>query len=167
MPSGFRGSSVIHHFSFAAAQPQRAAEAIAALWGGEAFPFPPVAQGSWVAISGDDRGTTIEVYPAGAELQPTAGATDAEAVMNPQPRRYVATHAAIATPLSADAVRALAERHGWLAKSCRRGGVFGVIEFWVENAFLLEVLTPEMQAEYTAFMSPDAWRAMLAAGPAA
>jgi hypothetical protein len=26
-------------------------------------------------------------------------------------------------------------------------------------------MTPAMQAEYTGFMSPDAWRAMLAAGP--
>jgi hypothetical protein len=121
--------------------------------------------GSWLAIAGDDRGTTIEVYPAGAELQPAEGDADAGAVMNPRPRRYVATHAAIASPLNAEEVCALAARHGWQTKCCKRGGVFGVIEFWVENSFLLEVLTPEMQREYTDFMSPEAWRAMLAAGP--
>lgn len=156
---------MIHHLSFAAREPQRVAEAIAALWGGEAFPFPPVAQGSWVAIAGDDRGTTIEVYPAGAELHPAEGDADSFAVMSPEPARHVATHAAIASPLAAEQIFALAEREGWLAKYRKRGGIFGVIEFWVENLFLLEVLTPEMQAEYTGFMSPDAWRALLAAGP--
>lgn len=158
---------MIHHLSFAARDPRRAAAAIAELWGGEAFPFPPVAVGSWVAVSGDERGTTIEVYPLGAELQPAEGDADSFATMSEAPPRYVATHAAIATPLDEDAVRALADRHGWLAKYRKRGGKFGVIEFWVENSFLLEVMTPAMQREYTGFMSPDAWRAMLAAGPPA
>jgi hypothetical protein len=120
-----------------------------------------------VAVSGDDRGTTIEVYPFGAELQPADGDADSFAVMSAEPARYVATHAAIATPLDEAAVRALADRHGWLTKYRKRGGKFGVIEFWVENAFLLEVMTPQMQREYTDFMSPEAWRAMLAAGPPA
>lgn len=156
---------MIFHLSFAAREPQRAAEAVAELWGGEAFPFPPVAQGSWVAISGDERGTTMEIYPLGAALHPAEGDADSIAVMAAEPPGYVATHAAVATPLSAEEVHALAARHGWLTKYRKRGGIFGVIEFWVENTFLLEVLTPEMQAEYTGFMSPDAWRAMLAAGP--
>jgi hypothetical protein len=155
---------MIHHLSFAARDPQRAARVIAELFGGEAFPFPPVAEGSWVAIAGDDRGTTIEVYPAGAELHPAEGDADSFAVMAPAPVRRVATHAAVATPLAADEVLAIAAREGWLAKYRKRGGIFGVIEFWVENDFLLEVMTAEMQAEYVGFMSPAAWRGLLAAG---
>lgn len=156
---------MIFHLSIPAQDPRRVATVIAELWGGEAFPFPPVAEGSWVAISGDARGTTIEVYPAGAELHPVDGDADAVAVMNPAAPRHVATHAAIATPLDMAAVRAIAGREGWVSKYRKRGGQFGVIEFWLENAVMLEVLTPEMQAEYTGFMSPDAWRAVLAAGP--
>lgn len=156
---------MIFHLSFAARDPQRAAQVVAELWGGEAFPFPPVARGSWVAISGDERGSTMEVYPFGAELHPVEGDADAVARMVPDAPSHVATHAAIATHLSVAEVEALAARHGWQTKYRKRGGVFGVIEFWVENSFLLEVLTPEMQAEYVGFMSPDAWRAMLAAGP--
>ena len=156
---------MIHHFSFAAKEPKRVAEAIAALWGGEAFPFPPVAKGSWVAIAGDARGTTIEVYPAGTELQPVEGDADATAVIQPEPQRFVATHAAIASPLTADDIYAMARALGWEAKYRKRGGIFGVIEFWVENSFLLEVMTPEMQLEYTDFMSPQSWRALLAKGP--
>lgn len=155
---------MIHHISFAAENPERAARAVAELWGGEAFPFPPVATGSWVAISGDERGTTMEFYPAGLELHPAEGDADSEAVPCAAPARFTASHAAVATSLDAEAVHAIARRHGWLTKYRKRGGIFGVIEFWIENSFLLEVMTPEMQREYTGFMSPAAWRALLAAG---
>lgn len=158
---------MIHHISFAAREPQVVAAAVAELWGGEAFPFPPVATGSWVAISGDARGTTMEIYPWGAELRPAPGDADGVAVMSDSPPQHVASHAAIATSLDQAAVFALAARHGWTAKYRKRGGKFGVIELWVENSFLLEVMTPEMQREYTGFMSPAAWRALLAAGPPA
>lgn len=159
---------MIHHVSFAAEDPERAARAVAEIWGGEAFPFPPVARGSWVAISGDARGTTMEFYPAGLELHPTDGDADGEARPSEAPARFTASHAAIATGLDAEAVHAIARRHGWLSKYRKRGGIFGVIEFWVENSFMLEVMTPEMQREYTDFMSPASWRALLARGrPAA
>jgi hypothetical protein len=144
---------MIHHFSFAAERPRRAAEVIAALWRGRAKPFPPVATGSWVAMAGDERGTSVEVYPAGAELRPVDGDADSQAVMNPTPGRYVATHAAIASPLTSEEVFELAAQQGWIAKYRKRGGIFGVIEFWIENRFLLEVLTPEMQREYTEMMT--------------
>ena len=155
---------MIHHLSIAARDPKRAATVIAELWNGEAFPFPPVAKGSWVAMAGDDRNTTIEVYPLGAELIPVDGDHDSEARMNPAASGVTPTHAAIATPLSQDEVVAIAKREGWTVKYRKRGGIFGVIEFWIENSFMLEVMTPEMQREYTGFMSPAAWRQLLAAG---
>ena len=45
---GDQSTAMIHHVSFAAEDPQRAARAVAELWGGKAFPFPfpPVARGS-------------------------------------------------------------------------------------------------------------------------
>ena len=156
---------MIHQMSIAAREPRVVAGAVAELWGGEAFPFPPVAEGSWVAISGDSRGTTMEIYPFGAELQPAEGDADGVAVMTARPTPFTATHAAIATEMDDAQVHALAARHGWLSQYRKRGGKFGVIEVWVENAVLLEVLTPAMQREYTGFMSPTAWREMLAAGP--
>ena len=44
---------------------------------------------------------------------------------------------------------------------CQRGP-FRVIEYWVDNALMLEMLTPEMQAEYQRSITPEGWRAMLA-----
>jgi hypothetical protein len=58
----------------------------------------------------------------------------------------------------------LALREGWPAKYCRRGGIFGVIELWIEGCQLVEVLTDEMQREYLDFISVEKWNAMLEAG---
>jgi hypothetical protein len=63
---------------------------------------------------------------------------------------------------------AIAVREGWPAKYRKRGGMFGVIEIWIEGRQMIEVLTPDMQAEYKSTMSAANWRAMLdAAGAAA
>ena len=62
---------MIFHFSIAADDPKRTATMLAELWRGEAFPFPMVGKGSWVAHAGDDRRSTIEVYPRDMALYPT------------------------------------------------------------------------------------------------
>jgi hypothetical protein len=155
---------MIFHLSIAAENPERAARVIAALWRGEAFPFPPVAKGSWVAMAGDDRNSSIEVYPLGVEMYPVDGEADSGVRMSAQPRAHGPTHAAIASPLSQEEITALAAEHGWVTKYRKRGGIFGVIEFWIEDSVMLEVLTEEMQQEYVTRATPAGFRAMLAAG---
>lgn len=44
---------------------------------------------------------------------------------------------------------------------CSRGGLFDVIEVWLENVLMIEVLTAEMQAEYQAAFTVETWTAML------
>jgi hypothetical protein len=56
----------------------------------------------------------------------------------------------MATAMDQAAVRAIAEREGWPVKYRSRGGMFGVMELWVEGTRMIEVLTPEMQGEYLA-----------------
>lgn len=141
---------MIFHLSIAARNPQHVAGVIAELWRGHAQPFPPVAAGSWVALAGDDRNSLIEVYPFGSELRPADGDADAMAQTNPHPSALTATHAAIASPREQAEIFAIAEREGWQAKYRKRGGMFGVVELWLENATMIEVLTPEMQREYLA-----------------
>lgn len=145
---------MIFHLSIAAKNPQHVAGVIAELWRGRAMPFPPVAVGSWVALAGDDRNSLIEVYPFGSELRPVDGDADAAAQTNAQPSALTATHAAVASPLAEGEVFAIAEREGWQAKYRKRGGQFGVIELWLENATMIEVLTVEMQREYLAMRMP-------------
>jgi hypothetical protein len=142
---------MLFHMSIAADDPKHVAGVLAELWQGEARPFPPVSDNGWVALAGDERGTLIEVYPQGTVLRESEGDVDAHGDPSGTDR-FSASHGAIATHLDRKAVLALAEREGWPAKYRKRGGLFGVVELWIEGRQMMEVLTPEMQAEYLAAM---------------
>ena len=152
---------MLFHVSIEADDPQHVAGVLAEIWQGEALPFPAVIDGSWAALAGDDRATMIEVYPRGTELHPTEG--DAIGKLSAH-RRHNPTHMAIATALSAERIFEICAREGWEAKYCKRGGVFGVIEIFMEGCQMIEVLTDEMQREYLEAITIPNWKAMLAAG---
>ena len=151
---------MLFHISIAAERPKPAARLVAELWGGRAYPFPPVAEGSWIAMAGDERGSAIEVYPLGTELHQGDGESAVRPVAG-RPSRNGPVHVAIATELGVDAVKAIAERFGAPARVCARGP-FHVIEVWVEGCFMIEVLTPEMQAEYLANLHFEGYERFLA-----
>lgn len=151
---------MLYHVSIEAKDPHHVASVIAELWDGETFAFPPV-PGAWIAMAGDERRTAVEVYPAGTVLREAEGDADAVGEMAAV-TSFTSTHAALATVLERDAVLAIAGREGWPAKYRSRGGLFGVIEMWIEGRQMMENLTPEMQAEYAATMTNSNWRAFLA-----
>ena len=130
--------------------------------GRHAAPFPPVTRGAGSRLSGDERGTTIEFYPRGTEIHEVPGDHDAIGI-RVAPRRYNATHFAMATKLGQDEVLAIAKREGWPAKYRKRGGIFGVIEIFVEGCQMIEVLTEEMQREYVAAVTIPNWMTMVKA----
>lgn len=151
---------MLFHVSIDADDPRHVAEVIAELWGGVALPFPPVIPGSWMAMAGDDRRTTVEVYPRGTELVEAEGDADAFGMIGFNGARS-STHLAIASNLGVEEVLALARREGWPIKYRKRGGVFGVLEMWIEGTRMIEVLTPEMQAEYQAGLTVENWQGFL------
>lgn len=162
---------MIHHLSIAARNPRLVAAVLAEVLGGEAYAFPP-RPGSFIALAGDDRGSAIEVYPLGTELHPGTGpsrpwtAQDGSATTPHEVQirggfpshPWTATHVAVASPLSEAEVHALARREGWRAVTCDRGPAFQVVELWLENRTLVEVLAPSMVDRYRAFLVPAAWR---------
>ncbi|WP_336978046.1 hypothetical protein [Altererythrobacter fulvus] len=157
---------MLFHLSIDARQPHHVASVLAELFGGGTVtPFPPVSEGSWLAMAGDERNTMVEVYPRGTVLEEVQG--DADAVGNYDPRAGsvpgFSTHFAMATRLSQDEVMAIAGREGWPAKYRSRAGMFGVIEMWIEGERMIEVLTQDMQDEYLASMSVSNWTGFLAA----
>lgn len=154
---------MLFHLSIDADHPQHVAEVLAEIWGGVALPFPPVVEGSWMAFAGDERSTMVEVYPRGTQLREAEGGGDAFGVIEEGSERS-ATHFAMGTSLSAEQVLLIVAREGWPAKYCARGGKFGVLEIWIEGTRMIEVLTPDMQSEYKAFVTPENWREMLAQG---
>ena len=65
------------------------------------------------------------------------------------PARLTGSHTAIRVSCDADRVLEIAAAYGWRAEIHRRR-VFRVIEFWIENEYLLEVFPPEFASEYLA-----------------
>lgn len=158
---------MIFHASIPADDPRHVAGVLAEIFGGEALPFPPW-PGAFVALAGDARNTTIEVYPRDAVLQPGEGEEMCQPGKDTEARRYSCIHLAVATALSVEQVLAIGAREGWRALRLNRGGLFDVIEFWVENSLMIEVMTAEMQAQYLARPNIPGWRKFLeAAGMAA
>ncbi len=151
---------MLFHVSTDAADPRRVATVLAELIGGLATPFPPVAEGSWVAHAGDDRNTLIEVYPRGTELVPSEEGAIGLAAPG---RSRSAIHFALATPLSETEIHAIAAREGWLSATHSRKGLFSVVEVWLEGDRLVELLTADMQADYLASMRLDRWHELVEA----
>lgn len=158
---------MIFHASIPADRPQHVAAVLAEVLGGEALPFPPWPD-SFVAMAGDDRGTTVEVYPRTRAMIPGDGDEMVQPANGTQVRpAYSCFHLAIATPLTPEQVFALGAREGWRTVRLSRGGVFDVIELWVEDTLMLELLTAEMQRDYLERMTIAGWKGFLAAGPQA
>jgi hypothetical protein len=155
---------MIHHLSIAANDPQHAAGVLAEIMGGQSVPFPPN-PGSFFALQLDEHGSGVEVYPAGTELEP--GGDVGGSFVKKAPRGYGSTHFALSVKTDAATVKRIAERTGWKCYDCNRGP-FHVIEVWVENNTMVEVLPPEYAAEYLAFTDRDKVLAtMKAAGTSA
>jgi len=144
---------MIHHISISALEPARVAEVLAELWQGYAMPFPPF-PGAYIVLPGDEHGSAIEISPVGTELVPGGRGEEARATVNDSPSPYTATHAALSVPASEERVKEVAARAGWRAETFSRGP-FSVVEVWVENRLLIEMLPPSLQGDYLASMRPE------------
>src|SRR5262249_22446331 len=70
----------------------------------------------------------------------------------------------ISVAADAGKVKQIAERAGWHCVTCNRGP-FHVIEVWVENDTMVEVLPPDFAAEYLAWTSPDTVATRMTSAP--
>ncbi len=146
---------MIHHISISANDPYRVARALAAFWRSEVLPFP-MYEASYIVFSGDGEGSCVEVYPAQRVLQPAT--PELPALVEGPVGVHSGFHAALSVPVDEAAIAAVCAEQGWLCRRGSRGGFFHVVEVWVENHTLLELLTPEMAAEYRAFASIENWK---------
>jgi catechol 2,3-dioxygenase-like lactoylglutathione lyase family enzyme len=144
---------VIHHLSIPAREPERVARFLGDLLGGDVTEFGPL-PGSWIAWARDDVGTAIDCLPLGTEMHPGAGTDQASFAATEGRSPFGATHVAISVDRSEAEIKTVAEREGWRAVRCDRGS-FAVVEVWLENATMVEFLTPEMAADYLVAVRPD------------
>ena len=150
---------MIHHVSISARDPKHVADVLAELMNGRAYPFPGGVADSFMAVSGDEHGSMIEVYPETVTLRPGAGDDQCRAEYQAK-ADYAPFHVLLSVPVDRATVERIGEREGWRTRYFGRGApgqppVFHVIEFWVENRLMIEVATPDMLAEYTGMMRND------------
>lgn len=137
---------MIHHLSIPAQNPLHVATTLVELFGGRLSRFGPY-KNSYIAWVADEYGTAIEVFPVGTELFPDTGQGQANFKHNPDATGFITTHAAVSVNRSTEEIIALASREGWRAIELSRGS-FDVIEFWIENRVMLELMTPQMTEAY-------------------
>ena len=168
---------MIAHVSVPSRNPQQTALFFAAVIDGLAYNFP-VVPGAWIAVAKDRSGLAVEVYPDAMAHHPGVG--DADPTVRPgTPRpmpwedriypdgshvRPTAFHVALSTRLREEDVLRLARQAGWRAVICDRDGVFGLVEVWVDDAILVEVLTQAEVERYKQFMQPDVCGSMFGEG---
>jgi hypothetical protein len=143
---------MIRHVSIPARDPHHVATVLAELMQGRVYPFPGPVPGAFMAVAGDALGTQIEVYPEDAAAAPGEGAAPGVFHANPAPPQYWPFHLLLSVQLDEAAIQAIGDREGWRTRRFHRGPpgrpLFDVIEFWVENRFLIEVSTPDMDPAY-------------------
>lgn len=161
---------MINHISIAAQNPEKVANVLAELWGGAmAIPFPPC-PGGYIVLANDGRGSGVEVTPINTVLVPGEGLPpeenfdintptieyEAKFVQSDFAPPYVATHLNINTLLSEAEVKAIARRENWRVLTANRdNGLFQLIELWIEDRFMLEVMTPEQTKRYVEITDPE------------
>lgn len=147
---------MIHHVSLPARDPVRVAAVLAELMGGRDYPFPGPLPGARMAVSGDPHGTMIEVYPDTAVMTP--GEAEAPvAYGTAEPPAHVGFHALLSVPHDRDGIERIGSAAGWRTRWFARAApgkppVFHVMEVWVENRILLEVVPADMVAGYARYM---------------
>ncbi|MBD2503313.1 hypothetical protein [Anabaena azotica] len=142
---------MIHHISIAAKNPLRVAHALAELWHGAVYSFSRIS-GGYIVRDFDEHGTAIEIYPLGTKLAPTTGNRDVvQSSISPKLSPF---HAAISVSVEQEQIEQIANREGWFVQLCDRGP-FKVVEFWVENQLLLELLPPKLSNQYLEFTQPQ------------
>jgi len=150
---------VIHHFSLPAREPLAVAKVLARLIGGRAYRFPGPLPGAAMAVSGDRHGTMIEIYPEAIVMAPGEGEGPVAYRSQPADRDHAGFHALLSVPLDRAAIERIGAEAGWRTRFFGRAApglppVFHVVEVWVENRFLLEVVPADLIEVYENYMQP-------------
>ena len=136
---------MIHHISIPAQDPLNVANVLAEIFEGKITDFGPT-ENAYMIWFGDDFGSAIEVYPEDVQLIPGDKKEPCKFSKGNE-RGFMAVHAAISTTKPRKEIYAIAERENWHAAEFVRGS-FAVIEFWIENKLMIELLTEDMAEDY-------------------
>jgi len=151
---------MIHHISIPARDPVHVATVLAEMIDGRAYRFSGPLPGATMAVSGDPHGTMIEVYPDTVAMARGDGEAPVAYTQVPANDSFMPFHVLLSVPLERAAIEAIGARAGWRTRFFGRAApglppVFHVIEVWVENRILFEVVPADMVGVYEAYMQPE------------
>ena len=148
---------MIHHFSIPAHDPSQVARVLATLLDGRAYRFPGPLPGAAMAVSGDRHGTMIEIYPETTVMAPGDGEAPVAYRNGLADHSPVGFHVLLSVPHDRATIERIGAAAGWRTKFFSRAApglppVFHVVEVWVENRLLLEVVPANMIEVYETYM---------------
>lgn len=153
----------IMHISIPADDPAKTAQVLAEIMDGEALRFPPGGETAWKVFSGDGA-IDLEIVQRGDVIVLREGHDEGVFEALPVPQRASECHLALCVERPEAEVIEIARRAGWEARHCERGGgIFGLAEIWVDNAFMIEVLDPAESAKYRERVTAENWKRFLPA----
>lgn len=153
--------TMIMHISIPADDPAKTAKVLAEILNGEALRFPPGGKNAWKVFSGDGA-IDLEVLQRGDLIMLIEGEPEGAFVTTPNAQRASECHLALCVDRPEAEVIEIAQRAGWPVRHCERGrGLFGVLEVWVDNSFMIEVLDPVQSGRYRENISAAKWKQYL------
>ncbi|HVV34806.1 MAG TPA: hypothetical protein VHC73_16380 [Vitreimonas sp.] len=152
-------TTTIMHISLPADDTEKTAQVLAEIMNGEAARFPPGGPKAWKVFSGDGA-VDLEVVQRGDLV--AFAENEGGWKTTPNPQRTSECHMALCVDRPEAEVIEIAQRAGWTARHCERGGgIFGLAEIWVDNAFMIEVLDPVQSARYRENVTLAKWKQYL------
>lgn len=148
---------MIAHVSLPADDCQHVARVLAEMLGGGALPFPPGGPSAYNCWSRHND-FQIVVTPRGQVMVEGPREQLWVSREHPSAGRACESHFAMCVERSAAEIVAIAHAADWHARICNRGGMFDLVEIWVENAYLVEALDPQQLADYRRSMTPENWK---------
>lgn len=143
---------MIRHISIDAHNPMRVASVLAEIWNGKVYKF--LHPGSYTVMPYDGHGTAVLVFPYGDVWTP--GVDAAAQICRAASTDLVAVHVAISVPTNQQQIEQIGQREGWRVLTREQGdGAFRLIEFWLENRILFELLPPGFETQYLQTMQPE------------
>ena len=156
------------HTSLPAKDPELVSRVLCEIAGGKRceFPYP----GAYYVGFDDDNSTAVEIYPIDTQLEPGSGHAYAELgttersrehmvryIGSKQEPNHIAGHIALSTPLSLEEIYAIAKREGWRSSYYSRRDAFRLVEFWLENRILVELILEQDLEDALAALKVDAF----------
>lgn len=132
---------MINYISIHVKDPKHVANVLAEILEGQANPFLGQT-GSYKVFSSNEYVAIIELHPIRDELIPRQNDERESSLVDFHTCSCSTVQATLFVPKSQTQIEQIANREGWQVLPSNRDGLFDVIQFWVENRLILELLPP-------------------------